>query len=186
MPAEILTATGRTFDLERPDNGPFDIQAIAHALSHICRFSGHVREFYSVAQHSVLVSQLLPPHLAMQGLLHDAAEAYLGDLVSPLKRMLSNYRRLEERVEEAIFRHFGLVYPPPSDVKAADMVLLATEQRDLMPSCAEAHEWETFYHIKPLPQRIVPLEPLRARVQFLERFEEILDAKRSQRAAQRL
>lgn len=183
MPAEILTRSGRKFDLMSPEKGPFDIETIAHALSNTCRFSGHVREYYSVAQHSVLVSRVVPERFALAGLLHDAAEAYLGDVVSPLKRLLHEYRELEARVEAAIFARFGIPKPLPQEVRFADTILLATEQRDLMPSHAEAQEWEELYGIKPLPERIVPLPPLQARVLFLERFEEACVLARVARAA---
>lgn len=81
----IMTHTGKKFKPFNPRTEDIDIEDIAHALSNICRFNGHVNQFYSVAEHSVLVSVLCPEELKLKGLLHDAAEAYLGDVPSPLK-----------------------------------------------------------------------------------------------------
>lgn len=82
----MITYTGKVFDFDSPSDGPVCLEDIAHALGMLCRFNGHIRRFYSVAQHSVLVSKLVDPRYALLALFHDAAEAYVGDMVSPLKR----------------------------------------------------------------------------------------------------
>lgn len=111
------------------------IEDIAHALSRICRFGGHVRDgIYSVASHSMLVADLLPDGKKLAGLLHDATEAYLGDIVSPLKRSLPDYRDVEDRLAAIIADKFGVNFDD-SDIKHADMVALATEARDLLTNC---------------------------------------------------
>jgi len=87
--AFLPTCSGRRVHLLNPSPDEIAIEDIAHALSHACRFAGHVPSYYSVAQHSVLVSELLDERTALWGLLHDASEAYLHDLTRPLKRALN-------------------------------------------------------------------------------------------------
>lgn len=175
MRTDIQTAAGRYFDLLRPNDNHFGIEEIAHALSHICRFTGHTREHYSVAQHSWLVSWLVPAQFALHGLLHDAAEAFVGDVSSPLKRQMPTYQWIEQGVESAVLNRFGL-YGWPDDsyraVKQADLVALVTEQRDLMPPRGDG-DWSNVDGIEPLPWTIEPLPSFMAKALFLRRFEQL-------------
>lgn len=166
----ILTATGNYFCFDSPETSEFGIEDIAHALSRICRFTGHCREFYSVAQHCVYVSEIVPVQHALGGLLHDGAEAFLGDVSKPLKQLLPDYRKLEEAVEQAVLSRFGIGSLHPC-IKAADMVLLATEQRDLMPPHGD--KWPCLEGHAPLPWTIHPFSPRNAKEMFLRRFREI-------------
>jgi len=100
----ITTNSGKRFDFTQPFDNTFDIHDIAHALAHINRFTGHTDQPYSVAQHSVYVSNIVPPRYALAGLMHDAAEAYLGDVSAPLKALLPEYKRIEHEVEMALCR----------------------------------------------------------------------------------
>ncbi len=166
----ILTAGGRYFPLLAPSPADIHIEDIAHALSNLCRFTGHVREFYSVAQHSVLVSQIVPPQDALAALLHDASEAYITDISKPLKPHLGGYAEIETRIMEAVLQAFGLPTCLPDSVKRADLILLATEKRDLMP----AHEdWELTRDLPRLQEIIVPLPPRAARARFMDRFHQL-------------
>ena len=168
MTPTILTSSGRYFNLLAPRSIDVSIGEIAHALSHICRFTGHTKQFYSVAEHSYHASFLVPPEHAMAALLHDAAEAYIGDVASPLKALLPDYKAIEARVEAAVFGYFGLHPVLPPCVKTADLIMLATEQRDLMPDHSD--DWAILKGITPLPQPIIPMPPQTARYCFLDRY----------------
>lgn len=167
---DILTASGVYFDYTSVSN-QVRIEDIGHALANICRFGGHTRAFYSVAQHSVLVSENVPAEHALWGLLHDAAEAYIGDMPRPLKELLPDYRKLEASVEQEIFFKLGLPSQKPDCIKQADLVLLATEQRDLMP--AHDDEWALIAGIEPLPQTIIPWSPYWSRIKFMDRYAQL-------------
>lgn len=168
MTTTILTKNGSYFNFLSPYTCDIDIESIAHALSHICRFTGHTRQFYSVAQHSVMVSLIVPPELAFAGLLHDAAEAYIGDVSKPLKTILPDYAAIESNVEKAIFTYFEIGEDAyHDDVKRADMIMLLTEMRDLMPAADD--RWH-IDGIKPRAEKLVPLDAYSAKRMFLQRF----------------
>jgi uncharacterized protein len=133
--AWIATRGGRAVDLLSPDPASIHLEDIAHALSHLCRFTGHTERFYSVAEHSVLMSYMVPPSLAVAALMHDAAEAYLGDVSAPLKSLLPKYRFLEARMEAAI--HTRLELPElgveeRAIIRDADLRMLKAEQKQAM------------------------------------------------------
>lgn len=167
----IRLISGAYFDLEDPAASTITIRDVAHALANLCRFTGHVHRFYSVAQHSVLVSAIVPPEDALAGLLHDMAEAVLGDVSKPLKCLLPDYQRIEQRVEAEMFRRFGLSTELPASVKYADRVLLRTEQRDLCHADGEA--WQFSAGVLPLEAPIVPWPAPTARHCFLERYRDL-------------
>lgn len=175
MTTTIQTFSGREFNLLKPCVTSIDIDDIAHALSHLCRYTGHVSDFYSVAQHSVLVSNIVPIEDAMWGLLHDAPEAYIGDVSSPLKQLLQDYRYIETGVTEQICIKFDLPLKEPPSVKSADMIALATEKRDLMPG---GWEWGYLHGVLAMERRIEPMPPQVARAAFLHRYHELLAVQR--------
>lgn len=177
MRPDILTASGRYFNFLEPVQADITILDIAHALSHICRFTGHTRAFYSVAQHSYLASFQVPEEHALAALLHDAAEAYIGDVSAPLKRLLPDYKAIEQRVEEAVLTRFGLPSILPACVKVADLCMLAAEQRDLMAEHSDAWEWETIAGVRPQEAKITPVGPCLARDLFLSRFDQLWRAR---------
>lgn len=169
-PSSIQTSEGAFFDFLKPSEYTPTIFEVGYALSNLCRFTGHVGQFYSVAQHSVLVSRIVPPRLAYEGLMHDCAEAFIGDMSAPLKRLLPQYKEIERRVEMAIFPRLGLTYPSPIEVKRADLVALATEQRDLF---VKQRQWSELSGIEPVAERIQPLPPKLAYRLFMERYSEL-------------
>ena len=129
----IQTYTGVAFYPFDPRPSEIQIHDIAHALSMQCRFTGHVKEFYSVAQHSVLVALHCPQEDRLWALLHDATEAYLADVARPVKQhaVMEPYRTIENDLERMICQRFGLPLEKPSSVTVADKRMLATEKRDL-------------------------------------------------------
>ncbi|MBF0191957.1 MAG: phosphohydrolase [Magnetococcales bacterium] len=144
---------------------------IAHALSMLCRFNGHCRRFYSVAEHSVHVSRVVGAADARWGLLHDAAEAYLSDIPKPVKRVLPAFHPWEERLLAVIADRFGLASPePPETVKQADLALLASEKVVLMGPAPASWGWMP----EPVPGlEIVGWSPEEAKRVFLARFAEL-------------
>ena len=171
------THSGKHLHTLSPAPGEIDIDDIARALSHICRFLGHTEVFYCVAQHSVLVSQLVPRADALWGLLHDAAEAYLCDLPRPVKRdsRMEMYRVAEDSLLACIALKFGMAPEMPDSVKHADRVLLATEFRDV--TTVDDIEWIVAEcGVEPLDHRTHVIDPwssLVAEDNFLRRFREL-------------
>lgn len=128
----IKTVTNQTINLKNPDPKAIHPYDIAASLSKICRFCGHCDEFYSVAQHSILVSLMLPERLRGHGILHDASEAYLGDVVKPLKVILGPvYKELEDTFKDAIAKRFHWLPPltkeDESEIKKCDILALQVE-----------------------------------------------------------
>lgn len=171
----MQTYTGIAFWPLDPRPEEVSLMDIAHGLAHQCRYNGHCLSFYSVAQHSVLVSQWLGSHgrfdLAVWGLLHDAAEAYVGDVIRPLKRMLPQYAEIEAKVERCIAERFGLELPMPAVIKEADNAVLIAEAESLM--APPPMPWRES-GVKRWPEgRIVALGPESARAHFLQRCRDL-------------
>ncbi len=144
----ITTFSGKRFDPIDPDPNPnlISIDDIAHALSLKCRFNGQCKDFYSVAQHSLLVASLLPPEQKLEGLMHDAAQAYISDITSPVKHRLSDYKDAHSRLWCVIAKRFGLSDPLHPYVQHANLVALATEKRHLIMG---NDQWEMLEGIEP-------------------------------------
>jgi uncharacterized protein len=170
----IQTYSGRVFWPLDPKAEEMDIEDIAHSLSHQCRFSGHAKVFYSVANHSILVSEKCKPENALWGLLHDASEAYLVDVPRPIKhasRLGSEYRRIEKLVMQVVCEKYGLPVEEPPDVREADNLLLSWEQRDLM--APPPIPWHTTVPV-PFIEKIKPLTPEESKKLFLKRFHKLI------------
>jgi hypothetical protein len=145
MSPTILTRCGISFNLVEPTPEMIEIGDIAHALANLCRFTGHTKSFYSVAEHCV--------------------RAYLGDVSSPLKALLPDYQAIEHRLDAVIRQRFGLPAKMSPEVKRADLAMLATERTCLMPSTAEV--WTQLQDITPAPLIDYTWTPREARQQFL-------------------
>jgi hypothetical protein len=164
------TFTGRQFHTFAPNPDSIAIEDIAHALSLQCRFAGHCREHYSVAEHSVRVALTLKGiQMQLCGLLHDAAEAYLVDLPSPIKAKMRDYQNVEFAVQQVISKRYTVPLSLPEEVKQADLILLATEKRDLM--AKEPAPWIDLP--VPLKEKITPWTPKQAESNFLALFKKL-------------
>lgn len=162
--AWMQTIDGNKVSLTEPRKEDIVFSEVAHALSHLCRYAGHTKVFYSVAQHCCLVASLVPLELRLYGLLHDAHEAYIGDITTPVKEALGSaadmaLRTIESKLQKAIHEAAGLVWPPHPTVlgvvKYADLVALQTERRDLL--APPPQSWGRDLHlIQPNRNAIVP------------------------------
>ena len=166
----ILLRSGNYFDLQDPSASRFEVSDIAHALSNICRFTGHTQRFYSVAEHSVICSHMVPPEDAMAALMHDASEAFIGDVSTPLKSLLPDYKSLEHRVEQAVWSRLGLPPTLPPSVKVADRRALAVEQRVCM---GNGDDWGIDEPTDEDCALIRFLSPEDARTAFLDRYHDL-------------
>lgn len=164
----IQTRSGKEMYPTAPTADMLDIGDIGHALSMVCRFAGHTRTFYSVAEHSVRVARLVSPEDRLAALLHDASEAYLCDIPKPVKPLLPGYAAIEDRMSRVIADKWGVSYPWPESVKRADRIMLHSEARELMgdPEWARGHE--------TVSMDVCGWEPWYARLTWLDMVEECM------------
>jgi uncharacterized protein len=177
----LQTVSGRWVNPFDPDPSQLDAGDIARALANQCRFGGHCRVFYSVAQHSVLVSELVEQNGgdaedAFAALMHDATEAYLGDMPHPLKHrspLGAAFKAAEDRLEWALREHFA-IKPDVPEIKRVDRALLATERRAFSD---EDWFWPELEGVEPLDLELTAWPPDEAAAAFSRRYAE-LDARR--------
>lgn len=128
----MVTSSGAEINLFDPNPALISIRDIASSLSKTCRFGGNIPYYYTVAQHSCLVAWLAPPELQMTAILHDASEAYCGDVIRPLKAMLgTKYQNIEEKLHKAIFKTFSVDYDTIHLIKEYDNQALEMEEKAL-------------------------------------------------------
>lgn len=175
----IQTYTGLRFFPWAPRPQDVVLEDIAHALSQIPRYGGHLPQPYSVAEHSMMVARHCPQDLRLVGLMHDATEAYVGDMVRPLKDGLHSYQLLEQRVWEAIALRFDLPQSIPPAVKRVDTCALATEVGQLIP--APVSYWGQTLNVELLPEIIRPMAWRQAEHEFLATFERLWQERESWR-----
>lgn len=165
----MQTFTGKAFDPLNPDPALIDIKDIAHALSMSCRYGGHVNRFYSVAEHSIHVSHAVSPENALWGLLHDASEAYIADIVRPAKKRMPEYREIERNLMWAICKRFDISQLQPDDVSDVDLRLVIDEKKALLNP--EPMPWQAIEGLQPLHVEIHAWEPRSAEIRFMSRFD---------------
>lgn len=170
--------SGVHFDLMCPDASMITFDDVAVPLCHIPRFGGQLPlgQFYSVAQHSVNVSLLVPEDLALEGLMHDASEAFIGDILSPLKRAIGPaIKDIESRIEVELAKRFGFRFPFDPAIKLADLQMLGLETtfvRGMVAETCTLLDGIEFKHLRD-QVHLTPLPPPEAYVLFLERYEEL-------------
>jgi hypothetical protein len=165
----ISLLNGGFFDYEAPERSRYTIEDIARGLSKMPRFSGQTDRLYSVAQHCVLVSKLVPEEFALAGLLHDAAEAFMADIPSPLKRMLPGYIELEQRAEADMCKRFGMKFPFHPSIKEADIRVFLAERRDMQPCVTEV----CYEGYEAYPNKIIAWDSHMSYIYFMRRYKEL-------------
>lgn len=166
------TVSGKRFWAFDPRSEDVEIGDIAHALAMKCRYGGHTKTFFSVAQHSTIVADIVQEwttdrRLVLTALMHDAAEAYSADVVRPIKVKIPQFKEIENAIETVIADKYGLYYPFPPEIKHADNMALNTERRDLLTQTD--HIWNT-HGAGVLIEKIVPLNWKIAKLQFMDHF----------------
>ncbi len=164
----MMLASGQPFYPLDPLPDEIDIADVARALSQICRYGGHVSRFYSVAEHCVLMAEVAPKGFELMALLHDAAEAYLGDIPRPLKYSpaMAAWREAEAKVEAAIGERFGVPFPIMATIKALDDRIILDEWAQLMP----ASDRDIGVRGEPLGVTIHGWMPNEAQARFLDAY----------------
>lgn len=174
------TFTGQMFDFRDPDPSKVRVADLAHHLAYTNRFGGAAHHYYSVASHCVYVSRRLAdegysPAVQLAGLLHDASEAYLGDVTSGLKRLLPEYRRIEERWEHMLEQLFGVTWVGDPVIKNADIRARLAEGRDLFSGQYPLENLDTSGHdgLAPYDAPVVSQTPDEAEFAWLSRAAEL-------------
>jgi hypothetical protein len=172
----IVTYTGEKFYPLDPKQEEFHVEDIAHSLSNCCRYTGHVSEFYSIAEHSVRASNLVAPGFEFDALMHDASEAYLIDVPRPLKQLpaFEQYLTIEDSLMFMIAEHFKFNWPMSPEVKAIDDEMLLREWRSLMPIDESMLSDKFFQDVVAFDCPVLETwTPREAEERFLERFAEL-------------
>jgi hypothetical protein len=172
----IHTTHGNRFFPFDPKEEEIRITEIAHSLGNICRFVGHCKHFYSVAEHSIHVSKLVPKHLACPALLHDAAEAYMGDLSRPIKQYIPVFSDIEEKIMKAVYSKFGydLSENEKEVIREADNRVLAHEARQIMRGNTKDWNLDPMAEIYPEEVKIRFYSPDVSRVMFLKQYLKVI------------
>ena len=165
----MLTATGGAFYPLDPRSEDIHIEDIAAALSKLCRYGGHTKQFYSVAEHCVLLAHAASDGMHLSALMHDASEAYLSDVIRPIKAHLTNYKTIEAALERVIAQRFTLPFPLPAEVKALDEAIIADEKSQAV-AFPKGKPWAQWTPVAPLGVTLQFWTPEKAEYEFLAAF----------------
>jgi hypothetical protein len=171
----ITLLSGKRFDYNAPGACPVEIEDIAQPLSQICRFAGQLPYFYSVAQHAVNASRIVPPEFAYTALMHDTSEAFTNDIPTPLKAAVPAFKALEIDIETAMAKRFGFTFPLPIEVMLADRQMLGLEMALIRGQDTAEHailNGVPFMHLQPLVE-LQMQTPRMAFANFMTRYEEL-------------
>ena len=165
----IRLGNGTKFDYLNPDFSQITIEEIAHSLANQCRYIGHTKFHYSIAQHSVYCSYLAPEEYKYAALMHDICESIAIDVPSPLKKLLPDYQQLEQKLEKGLWAKFGLDWPMHPEVKDVDTIMLATELKQLMPG-------EDYLNLLCFPADLIieEMTPKEAKKLFLDDYYQLV------------
>lgn len=173
------TNSGLVFDFINPTEEMIDIEDVAHALSQLCRFTGHCDRFYSVAEHSLIGALFFmergEDELAFEFLMHDAHEAYVGDLSTNLKKLCPDFKVVEERVDKIIRTKYNMAETMPSEIKQMDIRMLATEKANLLDNHSES-DWAILHNVEILDENLrdSALSMHEIRQLFLDTFDTLM------------
>ena len=172
-----ITRSEQVVDIADPNPATIDIYSIASGLAYQGRFTGQTRVYYDLARHSMLVSYLVPPALALKALLHDADEAYINDMSRPAKPLLPDYKKLQAKWLAAVMERFGFKLPLGPEIAQADHVAVALEQAYLLP---DSSYWPRILSDESVrtvmkeaaitPGFFLAANPELSRVEFLRRY----------------
>lgn len=173
----ITLLTGARFSYEHPEQSDVSIDDIANPLAHICRYAGQLPYFYSVAQHAVNATFLVEAPFKYTALMHDTAEAFTNDIVTPLKAAVPMFKVLEQRIEGAMSEKFGFIYPLPKEVELADRIMLGLEMKHIRGQDMSDHaifngiefDWDTI----PAGIDLKSWGPKKAKLAFMKKFNEL-------------
>lgn len=175
----VTTRDGHLFYFDQLNVESIPLHSVAHSLSQQCRFNGHIEEHYSVAEHSVHISHLVleyggSPDTALYGLLHDASEAFMGDMPRPLKKMFPAFSNLESRIMEKYCELYSIDDPDVKMVQWLDCNIVRDEAEKFY---AEPPEWTKEYASVIHPDRLLGWDAMAVKYIFLEQFQHLQEAR---------
>lgn len=171
----MVMRNGKSFDFNHPEASEFTIKDIARSLSNMCCFAGHTKDFYSVAQRSVILSQMVPEADAMYALLYQSHQAFTGSIPTELRNKLMVLGAEELKIRAVVMERFGLSSETPESVVVASEVLLSTERRDVLEKSCPSSPAHPLKFVKPLRHAITSWFPSEAYRHYLSRFAALSD-----------